>query len=127
MRVKSTSSAILAMVQIYCSFGSLNILKNAPLRTPPVPISQALNPESQPPMIPIYGFADILRFGFQREYAAKVNKTVQNTILRKFWSMELVSDAQRTVNTILGIPKRKKIRQFICFRKKKSRELFQNI
>ena len=43
IRVKSTRSAMDAIVAIYCSFASPNTVINAPRRTHPVPISHAVN------------------------------------------------------------------------------------
>ncbi len=65
--MKSTRSAILAIVAMYCSFLRLKRVIKAPRRTPPVPMSPAVNPESAPPIRPIHGVGVIWNRGFQRE------------------------------------------------------------
>lgn len=55
IRVKSTRSAIEAIVAIYRSFESPKSVIHAPLRTHHVPMSPALNPESAHPIRPRKG------------------------------------------------------------------------
>jgi H+/gluconate symporter-like permease len=107
--VISTSKAILAIVPIYCSLGRLNTLIKAPLRTPPVPISPALNPERAPHIFPIIGVFSPDITGRIHEKTAKIINTTPKTTFKILGSIIPAILAPTTVAIILGTPKRKKI------------------
>ena len=56
-----------AIVAIYRSRASPNIIIKAPLSTPPVPMSHAVKPESAHQILPMQGVGVTLKSGFQSE------------------------------------------------------------
>jgi hypothetical protein len=112
--VKSTRSAIDAIVAMYFSFARPNIVIKAPLSTPPVPMSPAVNPESAHQILHTRGVGAILNSGFQSEYIAKIERTIARMILRISGFTFSTRETHITVAMKLGIPKRKNIRLSQC-------------
>lgn len=124
IRVISTSNAIEAIVAIYRSFESQNIVKNAHRITHPVPMSPAKNPESAHQILPNAGVGTLCHVGRMSEKSAKNIKIIPSNILRSQVGKVLTRDAPTSVAMTLGRPKRIKILLSKYLKKRKRRVTF---
>jgi hypothetical protein len=106
---------------------SPNEVRNAPLRTHPVPISPAVNPDAAPQSLQMSGVGLNLNEGLSKLYKAKIMRTIHSTSLRILGSARDANEAPITVAIILGIPKSQKIRRSRCFQNSEILLIFPKI